>query len=42
MAADDLTTQAARASVTMIFTLLNCIDSVPARYGLKKNTFSVN
>ena len=31
MAADDLATQGARASATMILTLLNRINSVPAR-----------
>ena len=31
MAADDLATQRARASSTMIFALLNRINSVPAR-----------
>ena len=34
MAADDLVTQGARASATMIFILLNQINSVPACWGL--------
>ena len=34
MAADVLATQGARASATMIFTVLNQIDLVPACYGL--------
>ena len=31
MAADDLATKEARASATMVFTILNRINSVPAR-----------
>ena len=36
MAGDDLATQGARASTTMMFTMLNRINSVPARSGLIK------
>ena len=35
MAADDLATQVVMASATMIFTVLNRINSVPAPEGLK-------
>ena len=44
MAADVLVTQGARASATMILTLLNRDYSVPARWGLKalQNADSVN
>ena len=34
MAADDLVMQGARASATMISTMLNCINSVPAHLQL--------
>ena len=36
MVADVLVTQGARASATMILTLLNQDNSVPARWGLKQ------
>ena len=39
MAADDLVTQGARASATMIFTMLNQINSVPAHQGLSISYF---
>ena len=35
MAAYDLATQGARASATMIFTMLNLINLVPAHWGLR-------
>ena len=37
MAADDLVTQGARASATMILTSLNWINLVPTYLGLKEN-----
>ena len=40
MAADDMATQGARASATMMFTMLNWINSVPASSGLTWFSFS--
>ena len=40
MGADVLVTQKARASATVIFTMLNLINLVPTHKGLKKNKVS--
>ena len=40
MADDDLVTQEAKASVSMIFTMMNQINSILARYGLNLNHIS--